>query len=247
VLDPLIKNGTVPPLSVFTPDFAKKYGGANGKVLMMPGPSWYALSLFQQTLHIPAGQLDTVVWEDLCLVLSHPDQIAAALQQAQAGHWLPADLQARRARVQTARAQNERYQQRLLDAYLQGVLDLEEFTRKRQDLERQAEVLRTQQQHLDATARHQIELASVAASIESFCRQVRVGLERATFEQKRALVELLIDRVSVTDEEVEIRYVVPTSPEGPYRPFCQLRTDYLLLKPEAEIEVLSPRQVILYT
>ena len=28
LLDPLIKNGTVPPLSVFTPDFAKKYGGA---------------------------------------------------------------------------------------------------------------------------------------------------------------------------------------------------------------------------
>ena len=42
LLDPLIKNGTVPPLSVFTPDFAKKYGGANDKVLMMPGPSWYS-------------------------------------------------------------------------------------------------------------------------------------------------------------------------------------------------------------
>jgi ABC-type glycerol-3-phosphate transport system substrate-binding protein len=57
LLDPLIKNGTVPPLSVFTPDFAKKYGGTSDKVLMMPGPSWYALSLFQQTLHIPAGQM----------------------------------------------------------------------------------------------------------------------------------------------------------------------------------------------
>jgi ABC-type glycerol-3-phosphate transport system substrate-binding protein len=57
LLDPLIKNGTVPPFSVFTPDFAKKYGGAADKVLMMPGPSWYATSLFQDTLHIPAGQI----------------------------------------------------------------------------------------------------------------------------------------------------------------------------------------------
>jgi hypothetical protein len=56
LLDPLIKNGTVPPLSVFTPDFAKKYGGANDKVLMMPGPSWFATALFQHTLHIPAGR-----------------------------------------------------------------------------------------------------------------------------------------------------------------------------------------------
>ena len=29
MLDPLIKNGATPPLSVFTPDFAQKYGGAN--------------------------------------------------------------------------------------------------------------------------------------------------------------------------------------------------------------------------
>jgi ABC-type glycerol-3-phosphate transport system substrate-binding protein len=57
LLDPLIKNGSVPPLSVFTPDFAKKYGGANDKVLLMPGPSWYAQALFQQTLHIPSGQM----------------------------------------------------------------------------------------------------------------------------------------------------------------------------------------------
>jgi ABC-type glycerol-3-phosphate transport system substrate-binding protein len=57
LLDPLIKNGTAPPLSVFTPDFAKKYGGAANKVLMMPGPTWYAHAVFDQTLHIPAGQI----------------------------------------------------------------------------------------------------------------------------------------------------------------------------------------------
>jgi len=57
LLDPLIKNGSVPPLSVFTPDFARKYGGAKDKVLLMPGPSWYAQSLFDQTLHMPAGQI----------------------------------------------------------------------------------------------------------------------------------------------------------------------------------------------
>jgi ABC-type glycerol-3-phosphate transport system substrate-binding protein len=57
LLDPLIKNGTLPPLSVFTPDFAKKYGGAQDKVLMMPGPAWYAQAVFDDTLHIPAGEM----------------------------------------------------------------------------------------------------------------------------------------------------------------------------------------------
>jgi len=67
LLDPLIKNGTVPPLSVFTPDFAKKYGGKSDKVLLMPGPSWYATALFKDTLHVPAGQMTAAMplkWED---------------------------------------------------------------------------------------------------------------------------------------------------------------------------------------
>ncbi|HEY0869528.1 MAG TPA: ABC transporter substrate-binding protein, partial [Acidothermaceae bacterium] len=56
LLDPLIKDGTVPPLSVFSPDFAKKYGGAADKVLMMVGPAWYT-GVFHDTLKTPAGEL----------------------------------------------------------------------------------------------------------------------------------------------------------------------------------------------
>jgi len=57
LLDPLIKNGAAPPLSVFTPDFAQKYGGDDPKVLMMPGPTWYAKDVFSGTLKIPAGRI----------------------------------------------------------------------------------------------------------------------------------------------------------------------------------------------
>jgi site-specific DNA recombinase len=39
-------------------------------------------------------------------------------------------------------------------------------------------------------------------------------------------VELLIDRVVVTREEVEIRYVLPTSTASEQTRFCQLRLDY---------------------
>jgi ABC-type glycerol-3-phosphate transport system substrate-binding protein len=57
LLDPLIKNGTTPPENIFTPAFAQKYGGADPKVLMMPGPTWYAKDVFSGTLKIPAGHM----------------------------------------------------------------------------------------------------------------------------------------------------------------------------------------------
>jgi site-specific DNA recombinase len=92
---------------------------------------------------------------------------------------------------------------------------------------RRLETLRAQQRQLDARAQQCLNVAAVGASLETFCAQVSAGLVSATFEQKRALVELLIDRVIVTHDQVEIRYVVPTSPNHARVPFCQLRTNYL--------------------
>ncbi|WP_433605280.1 ABC transporter substrate-binding protein [Dactylosporangium sp. CA-139114] len=56
MLDVLIKNGTTPSVSVFTPEFVKSY---TGKVLMMPGPAWYSGAIFNnpQSLNVPKGEL----------------------------------------------------------------------------------------------------------------------------------------------------------------------------------------------
>lgn len=56
MLDVLIRNGTTPNVSVFAPEFVTRY---SGKVLMMPGPAWYAGAIFNnpQSLKVPAGQL----------------------------------------------------------------------------------------------------------------------------------------------------------------------------------------------
>ena len=177
--------------------------------------------------YIPAGQLDDLVWADLCALLTDPAQVTRALARAGGGAWLPQELQARQATIGQALGQLDRQQQRLLDAYLAEIITLAELQRKRQDLDRRHATLLTQQRQLDATAGQRLELQAIADGIERFCQTVRAGLATATFEQRRLLAELLIDRVIVTDDQVEIRYVLPTSPEGPHRPFCQLRKDHL--------------------
>src|SRR4051812_25374765 len=56
---------------------------------------------------------------------------------------------------------------------------------------------------------------------------MRHGLAQAAFEQRRSLIELLVDRVIVTDGEVEIRYVMPTDRASEQVRFCHLRLAYL--------------------
>ena len=140
---------------------------------------------------------------------------------------MPQELRARITNLTKVDRHIEHQRQRLLDAYLAEVLTLAEFERKQAELGKKQQALRIQKNQLEATATERLELSAVANSIEAFCLQIQPVLTQATFAQKRQLVELLIDRVVVTDENVEIRYVIPTRPDGPHQPFSHLCTDYL--------------------
>jgi len=177
--------------------------------------------------YAPAEQLDEIVWKDLCEVLTHPESITDALRRAHGGQWLPQELKARQENLRRGRAALGRQLERLTEAYLGEVIPLAEYRRRREDLQQRDQALAAQERQLQAQSCQRMELAGVADSIEDFCERVRRGLADATFEQKRKLVELLIDRVIVTGEKVEIRYVIPTDPSSEQVRFCHLRSDYL--------------------
>ncbi len=148
------------------------------------------------------------------------------MERARGGHWLPQELQARRAGLRHGRAALGQHLERLTEAYLAGVVPLAEYERRRRDIDARLLTLDRQEQDLMQNAERQDETGRLAVHAERFCRRVREGLADADFERKRALLELLVDRVIVTDGAVEIRYVVPTGPEGEHAPFSRLRTDY---------------------
>jgi len=176
--------------------------------------------------YIPARQLEDLVWRDLCEVLQHPPIVAAAMERAQGGHWLPQDLQARRATLRRGRAALGQQRDRLTEAYLSSVIPLGEYERRRCEIEARLAGLERQEQQLATDAARGGEMAKLAGHVETFCQRVREGLAVADFAGKRALLELLVDRVVVTDGAVEIRYALPTGPDGEREPFCRLRSDY---------------------
>ena len=158
--------------------------------------------------------------------MAEPGPLAAAVARAHGGAWLPQELLARRETLRRAGGHLRQQLERLTDAYLRAVIPLDEYERRRRDLEQRARALAEQEEQLRSDAARQQQLAGVAASLEAFRERVQGGLAQAGFEQRRQLVLLLIDRVVVTDAEVEIRYVLPTSPESEHVRFCHLRKDY---------------------
>jgi site-specific DNA recombinase len=193
--------------------------------------------------YAPSQELDELVWQDLCRIVVDPDLITHELERAQAGEWLPQALQAKRNTIRQALASLERQQDRLLEVYLAEIILREEFERKRQELSRTQNGLKQQLRQLEHQAQKQIETLTLANNIQEFCQRIQPTLDNLDFEQRRQLVELLIDCVIVDDEKVEIRYVIPTSPSGENTRFCHLRTDYLGLEAQTvEVDDLFIRQ-----
>ena len=201
------------------------------------GRSYYACRCLAQPLYsgndkrcrsryIPADQLDHIVWSDICQLVSQPDAIVTALQRAHDGHWLPQQLQARREALRKSQATLRQQVERLTEAYLAGVVHLSEYQRRRHELDTRDAGLEQQAKELGAQVDRQKETSQMAASIEDFCRRIQAGLANASFTQRRTLVELLVDRVLVINDQVEIRYVVPTHSRGETTRFCHLRKDY---------------------
>jgi site-specific DNA recombinase len=175
---------------------------------------------------LPTDQLDKIVWEDLCKVLLHPESIKTALDRAHGGQWVPQELQSRSDALRQAQASLKRQIDRLSEAYLHEVIRLDEYQRKRQDLELKMDGLEKQRTQLSASQDVRQHLADQITSASEFCARMAPVLESATFEQKRRLVELLVDQVVVTGDEIDIHYVIPLSSQSEAIRFCHLRKDY---------------------
>ena len=169
------------------------------------------------------------MWQDLCELLAHPENIVHALERAHGGHWLPQELQARKDALRKGQGSLTQQLERLTEAYLQGVIPLPEYQRRRQEIAQKQQALAAQEKQLAGQVDRHNELAGMVQSITAFCQRVQTGLAHATFAQQRTLVELLIDRVLVANGDVEIRYAIPTHPRGEISRFCQLRKLYFPL------------------
>jgi hypothetical protein len=122
------------------------------------------------------------------------------------------------------------------------VIDLAAFQRQDRTLAGQEADLLAREREVAAQGERLVQVSGIAQSMTGVLQQLAVGLGQAGFEQRRQLVELLIDRVVVTNGQVEIRYVIPTTPGSTKTRFCHLRTDYFHLVPGAVADPVKGRR-----
>jgi site-specific DNA recombinase len=154
-----------------------------------------------------AEDLEAAVWEHVGRLVKDPDLLMAQFEAFR--DETPGRPSAREEQQGQARLRRlEREETRLVDAYQAEAISLEELKERRHQLQARRRLLLAE---LDQQARLLSERQAAQAAyreLAEFCERVRTGLDNLLPVQRQQLLHLLVERVMVSDDAVEIRHVI---------------------------------------
>ena len=197
------------------------------------------------------AELDAAVWGHVQALLEDPATLASRFDELARLSESRDDGQTAVGRWEAQLLRLGREEQRLVDAYQAEVIDLAELKARREQVVGRRHVLITQRDQEQRLRDERQAARAVWADLEAFCRRVRSRLVEATFAERQRILQLLVERVIVGEDSLEIRHVIPLGhgggdtsvrgPEGPagpghgeggapeetpgHRPSCRLRSD----------------------
>jgi site-specific DNA recombinase len=159
--------------------------------------------------------IEPVVWEHIARVLQRPDLITTYLQ-AQHGTEGPGltDAQREHARLERQRTTLAREEQRLIDAYQVGALELDELKERRQRVRQAAQQVEARMQQVTTQLAVAAQATRMAETVAAFCERLSAQLSDPPFEVQQRILRLVVERIDVTDEQIVIHHVIPGDDTG---------------------------------
>src|SRR5215213_1257581 len=163
--------------------------------------------------------LDHAVWEHVRGLLGDPQRLLAQFQDFAVAADQEMAREAAAEHQLRARLENlARADQRLLDAYQADVISLEELIERRGRLTEQRRALDQQIETARALRQSRIKAQAVATDLAAFGARLHSRLHEASFADKQAVLQLVIERIIVHEDRLEIRHVIPLRNPTPGRP-----------------------------
>ena len=162
-----------------------------------------------QSTSVRIDLLDSAVWEQVRIVLDHPERLAQEYRRRMEGpHQSGGELSA-------TQAQLVRLQQglgRLIDSYASGLISKEEFEPRIGRMRERLTRLEAEAADLADQEQVQSDLRLIEGQLTEFNNRVRTGLEEAGWEVKRDIIRALVKQVEVARDQVNVVFRVDPRP-----------------------------------
>jgi site-specific DNA recombinase len=160
---------------------------------------------------VRADELEAVVWDALVTWLKSPEMLLTELAAWQTQH-PDTEVAARdRARLEGTCRRLQGQIERLVDAYQHGAIDVRELKARRERVEADLAATRARADEIAARGMDGARTRRLGEDLRAFAATIRDGLEGLDFAGRQRLVQLLLERVVVTGDQVAIEHAIPLS------------------------------------
>jgi site-specific DNA recombinase len=158
---------------------------------------------------VRAEGLEGAVWGHIRRLLDDPGALASQFEAIaqRAEDAAAAREENRRWKAQLHRLDREEV--RLVDAYQAEVISLEELKERRWQIQERRGVLTAQRDQQVKLRAERLAAQVVWRDLSVFCSRVSKRLDQIGDEEKQRILQLLVERVIVGDEALEIRHLIP--------------------------------------
>jgi len=158
-------------------------------------------------------RLDEIVWQKITELMGKPELIIEQYKR-QKDFTITSGTQKQCQKLEQHIQHSDKQIQRLIDAYQTEILTLKELENRKSGLEQKISQLQEQIRNIKTVEKNELDYKKIFDNIETFCKAVKSGIENASFEDKRKIVELLIEEIIVTNGKVEIFHIIPIEKKG---------------------------------
>lgn len=154
--------------------------------------------------------IEDLVWQAVSDLLRHPQVLLEQYQQRQEVDYGTLEQQEQQ-RLKRRLASLQRENQRLIDAYQAGIIELHDLKERREWIAEECRRLEERWSALEQQQREQQRQAALATTAEEFCRNISTALDNPSFATKQKILRLVVERVEFVEDQITIKHVIPIS------------------------------------
>jgi site-specific DNA recombinase len=163
---------------------------------------------------IRADQLEPAVWEHVTRLLSDPELIRVELDQRLTQLRATNPVTAQRTRLERDLARTTTAIARLVEAYQEQLLTLDELRARMPELRKRETTVGAQLDALDAQLIDHETYLKLAENLDTFLARLRESTDSADTADRQRVLRAVIREVLVSPDGITIRHSIPTTPGG---------------------------------
>jgi len=175
----------------------------------------YANGRVCQNRPIRQDYLDQLVWKQVIELLENPELIRAEIERRLKETQESTPTKRRMEALQKELTRIHKGIGKLLDAYQEGLLELEDLRKRVPELKKREEALKSEVHSLEVAAADRQTFIRLAYDIEDFLSRLRKTAKTLSVPERQKILRLVVKEILVDPDKIKIRHSTPVTRSYP--------------------------------